>query len=133
MNETDKLPDYYSFENRKKIRELTALLSEKNRNKLIGQRCTILFYHLRKYIPGDRGHSILRMRAEGQYLQYIKGIENSFIENQITRLKFEMTQLEGATVYLKDPRGMKIALTSIGTITSRIMEEVESMNDKRLY
>lgn len=129
MNELNQLPDYYSFENREKIQELTALLSGTDRNKLINQRCTVLEYNLRKYTSGNRNQAMSLMKDEMRYLQSIKGNENIFLENQIRRLKFEMTLLEEVSVNLRDPIGIKIALDSIRTVIDRIMEEVDSMNE----
>lgn len=128
MNVFNMLPKYYSFADRNKIKELSSQLNEPDRNKLIGQRCTVLEYNLRKYTERAPGLFFSWMKDEIHYLQNIKGNKNRYLESQINRLKFEMMQLEEETVLNKENKGMEITIGFIRAVIDLIMEEIDSVS-----
>ena len=123
---SDNLPREFTISNRPKIREGTKALSTEDRNKLLLEKCTKIDSLMKKYSAGHRGYVMCLIRDEVKYLNYIRGNENHFIENQITRLTFEMNLIDREASYLTDQRGFKNALEAIKTILTLIIEELNS-------
>lgn len=117
-------PREYDFLKRREISRGTKLLSIEDRNELLLGKCKKAALLLEEYNTGNRTHKIGWIKHELNYINRIRGIENKFIENQISRLTFEVQQLEGVTAYLGDPRGLKIALKSIERILTSLIEEL---------
>ena len=123
---SDNLPRDFTISNRPKIREGTKALSTEDRNKLLLEKCNKIASLMEKYSAGHREYAMCLIRDEVKYLNYIRGNENHFIENQITRLTFEMNLIDREASYLTDQRGFKNALEAIKTILTLIIEELNS-------
>jgi len=123
---SDNLPRDFTISNRPKIREGTKALSTENRNKLLLEKCKKVASLMEKYSAGHRGYVLCLIRDEVRYLNYIRGNENNFIENQISRLTFEVNLIDREAAYLNDPCGFKNALEAIKTILTLIIEELNS-------
>ena len=122
MNED--FPKDYDFNRRNDITEGVKLLSNEERNALLLEKCKKTSALMDKYNSGTRGHLRGWIEYEMKYINCMEGFENKFIENQISHLIFEMGQLEGVTMYLHDPRGLKIAMKSIERILTSLIEEL---------
>ena len=125
-DEKDNFPRYYDILKRGEIRRGTALLTTEDRNKLLLEKCIEIVSLMKKYSAGHREYALCLIRDEVKYLIRVKGIENSFIKNQISRLIFEVNLIDKETAYLDDPRGFKNALEAIKTILTLIIEELNS-------
>lgn len=129
MKSNGDFPREYDFLKRREIERGTALITDEERNELILGKCKKAASFIAEYNSGNRGHKMDWIRYELNYLCHVKGIKNKFIENQISRLTFELHQLQGVTAYLGDPRGLKIAVTSIQRTVQSIIEELEVKNE----
>lgn len=129
-DEKNDFPREYDFLKRKEIERGTALITDEERNELIIGKCKKAALFITEYNSGNRGHKMDWIRYELDYLCYVRGIENKFVENQISRLTFELHQLQGVTAYLSDPRGLKIAVKTIERIIESIIEELEVENER---
>ena len=118
-------PKYYDYYRRKDIIEGVKLLSNEERNALLLEKCKKAMSLMDKYNSGTRGHLRGWIEHEMNYINCMEGFENKFIENQISHLIFEMNQLQGVTMYLHDPRGLKIAMKTIERIFISLIEELE--------
>ncbi|MCK5013944.1 MAG: hypothetical protein KAS66_09000 [Candidatus Omnitrophica bacterium] len=123
---SDNLPRDFTILNRPKIREGTKALSTEDRNKLLLEKCNKVTSLMEKYSAGHRKYVLCLIRDEVKYLKYIRGNENHFIENQITRLTFEMNLIDRKAAYINDQRGFKNALEAINTNLTLIIEELNS-------
>ena len=123
-NEKNNFPQYYDFSKRREISRGTALLTTEERNKLINKKCVEVHSLIQKYNSGNRGHILGHITADVNFICRIRGIKNKFIENQISRLNFEIEQFVGVTVYMGDPRGLKIAVKTIENTITSIIEEL---------
>lgn len=123
---SSNFPREYILVCRARVRESTKALSTEYRNELLLEKCTKIDSLLKKYSAGHRGYALCLIRDEVKYVNLIRGIENSFIENQISRLTFEMNLIDREAAYLNDPRGFKNALETIKTILTLIIEELNS-------
>lgn len=117
-------PIEYDFFKRKEISNGTASLSTEDRNKLLLEKCKKASLLMGKYNTGTRGHLRGWIEHELKYINCVEGVENKFVKNQISHLIFEMEQLTGVTMYLKDHRGLKIAMKSIERILTSLIEEL---------
>ena len=121
---SDNLPREFTISNRPKIREGTKALSTEDRNALLLEKCKKAMSLMEKYNSGTRGHLRGWIEHEMNYINCMEGFENKFIENQISHLIFEKNQLMGVTMYLHDPRGLKIAMKTIERIFTSLIEEL---------
>ncbi|MCK5013943.1 MAG: hypothetical protein KAS66_08995 [Candidatus Omnitrophica bacterium] len=122
MNED--FPKYYDYYHREEIIEGVKLLSAEDRNALLLEKCKKAMSLMEKYNSGTRGHLRGWIEHEMNYINCMEGFENKFIENQISHLIFEKDQLMGVTMYLHDPRGLRIAMKTIERIFTSLIEEL---------
>lgn len=120
------LPETYDFLERRELSKATALLNDNERNELLLKKSRNILKLLKKYNSGNRAHTMSWLINEAHYIGRIRGLKNDHIINQISRLNFEMDQFQGVTVYLNDPIGLKIAIKSIETIITLIIDEITS-------